>query len=351
VVGNMLGKPVEGWTQDAIRVALTANGEWPLRDYFPGRAEGSIGLDDYVVCWPETTRGNINGSSRDDDVDYTILNLHVLERHGQAASTTAFASAWLELLPYLQTFTAERVAIRNLLRGDDPAVAAAYRNPYREFIGAAIRADVFGYVHPGDPASAARLAYRDAVLSHRGNGVYSEMWCAALVSSAFTARSADEVLSNSLKVVPRRSRLHQAVQEVLDAKRAGLTWDDTMERIAQSWHGHNWVHALVNAAVLSAGIAFGEGNFDDTVTLTVMGGLDTDSNGATAGSVAGILATDIDSRWVDPLKDTVRSAVFGYDGISLSALAGRTAAVAEQFRSGGPTTSAHAAASLPPAAW
>ncbi len=56
------------------------------------------------------------------------------------------------------------------------------------------------------------------------------------------------------------------------------------------------------------------------------GGLDTDSNGATAGSVAGVLtgADAIPARWTEPLRDTVRSAVFGFDGVRISALAERT---------------------------
>jgi hypothetical protein len=33
-------------------------------------------------CWPETTRGNIGFMARDDDIDYMILGLHVLESWG-----------------------------------------------------------------------------------------------------------------------------------------------------------------------------------------------------------------------------------------------------------------------------
>jgi ADP-ribosylglycohydrolase len=334
VAGNMLGKPVEGLTREAIRAALEGAGAWPLTDYFPPQTAAPAALASYIECWPETTKGLIDGSSRDDDVDYTILNLHVLERHGLAMTTADVGSYWLQLLPYLQTFTAERVAIRNLLHGDHPDVAALHRNPYREFIGAAIRADAFGFVNPGDPGAAASMAYQDAVLSHRANGTYSAMWCAALVASAFTAGSAQEALTVSLSVVPRRSRLHRAISEVIEWHQAGLSWDETLDRISEAWQGYNWVHALVNAAVLTAGIVYGDGDFDRTIILTVLGGLDTDSNGATAGSVAGILARRIEPRWTEPLNDTVRSAVFGYDGISLSGLADRTAAVAEWLRGG-----------------
>jgi ADP-ribosylglycohydrolase len=86
--------------------------------------------------------------------------------------------------------------------------------------------------------------------------------------------------------------------------------------------------------VIAAGILWGEGDFTRTIGLTVQGGLDTDSNGATAGSVAGILtgAAGIPPHWTDPLENRVRSALFGFDGISISELAARTTHVARNLR-------------------
>ena len=68
-------------------------------------------------------------------------------------------------------------------------------NPYREWIGAQIRADICGYV-PRPPGAAAKLAFRDASLSHTANGIYGAMWSAALVAAAFagTARQAMRAL-------------------------------------------------------------------------------------------------------------------------------------------------------------
>jgi ADP-ribosylglycohydrolase len=334
VVGNMLGKPVEGWTREAIHRLLRERNAWPLTDYFPPPVEGGDQHTGYVACWPATTRGRIDGSARDDDIDYTILNLHVLRSFGSRFGTDHIAATWLELLPYLQTYTAERVAIRNLIRGDPPNRAADWRNPYREFIGAAIRADVFGYVSPGAPGQAAELAYRDAVLSHRANGIYSEMWCAALIAAAFTAPDAGLALDRSLGVVPRRSRLYRAISDVRTWHRDGVSWEEARDRIEASWRDYGWVHAVNNAAVVAAGVLYGGGDFGPTIGLTVMAGLDTDSNGGTAGSVGGVLAPKIDAHWADPLHDVVRSAVFGYDNSTISSLAAKTVEVATTIRAG-----------------
>lgn len=78
--------------------------------------------------------------------------------------------------------------------------------------------------------------------------------------------------------------------------------------------------------MLTAGLLYGGGDFTSTIALTVRGGLDTDSNGATAGSVAGVLcgAAAIPPQWTEPLNDRLRTAVFGFDGVRISELAERT---------------------------
>jgi ADP-ribosylglycohydrolase len=110
-----------------------------------------------------------------------------------------------------------------------------------------------------------------------------------------------------------------------------MTWEDTLTTVAEETARLNWIHTVPNAAVLTAGLLYGDGDFTRTIALTVRGGLDTDSNGATAGSVAGVLtgAEAIPAQWKDPLEDTVRSAVFGFDGIRISELAERTLRLAQ----------------------
>jgi ADP-ribosylglycohydrolase len=332
IAGCNLGKPVElgtHWTPEHLRDYLELAGAYPLLDYIPLLDPMPAGFElrpDCLVC----TRGNIDGSARDDDIDYSILGLHLLEQHGSTLRPEHVAEAWLLLLPFQQVFTAERVAYRNLVYGLAPSEAARYRNPYREWIGAQIRGDVFGWVHPGDPRAAALLAYQDAALSHIGNGIYGEMWAAALVASAFTAGTARAALERSLEHVPPRSRLAEVVRDVLDQHAAGRTWDEARDSIRSAYGHYGWIHTVNNAALVTAGLLWGEGDYARTVGLTVQGGWDTDSNGATAGSVAGVLlgTTGLPARFVEPLHDRTRSALFGFDNSRISDLAARTARLA-----------------------
>jgi ADP-ribosylglycohydrolase len=328
IAGNMLGKPVEQgevWTRDRIDRYLRQAGALPLTDYLPE----PVGDSDRLALRPEwrgCVRGRIDGSCRDDDVDYAVLGLHLLETHGFGFTTEQVGDLWLLRLPYLQTFTAERAAYRNLANGLKPPLTATYDNPYQEWIGALIRADIHGWTCPGAPGRAALLARRDAVLSHTGNGVYGAMWAAALISAAFTAPTVREAVEQALAVIPASSRLARTVRRVASLHDARLTWEETLATMSEETAGLGWIHTVPNAAVLTAGLLYGDGDFTRTITLTVRGGLDTDSNGATAGSVAGVFggASAIPAQWTDPLRDTVRSAVFGFDGVRISELAERT---------------------------
>src|SRR6202012_2013144 len=82
---------------------------------------------------------------------------------------------------------------------------------------------------PGPPRRAALLSYADASLSHRANGIYGEMWAAALISSAFIAATPEESVVESLRHVPASSRLAAEITTVLGQFRAGLDWETCLD--------------------------------------------------------------------------------------------------------------------------
>ena len=197
-VGCLLGKPVEKVPRQGIREILEATGRWPLDRYFT-----AVGLPaDVAERWPwnrasRTTslEEHIDGMPEDDDLNYALLALTVLELHGEAFDTEDVAKAWLDLLPGGRVFTAERVAYRNLLDGLRAPDTARVGNPYREWIGAQIRTDVYGWTHPGQPRLAAELAWRDARLSHTRDGSTApgtrrrsrpRRWCAGTSGRCWT---------------------------------------------------------------------------------------------------------------------------------------------------------------------
>lgn len=207
--GCLLGKPVEKIPRVGIRAILDDLGEWPLRQYFTEQ-----GLDPAVgerYPWnrrsrPTSLRENIAGMAEDDDLNYPLLNLELLERLGDAFTVDDVATSWLANLPAGRVFTAERGAYRNLLDGVPPALAGSTRNPFREWIGALIRGDVFGWTHPGRPREAAALAFVDASLSHVRDGIHGEMWVAGAAAASVVADDLDTVLRAGGVLRPRSLR-------------------------------------------------------------------------------------------------------------------------------------------------
>ncbi|MFD7032434.1 ADP-ribosylglycohydrolase family protein [Streptomyces sp. NPDC059917] len=330
--GCVLGKPVEKLPLAGIRALARATGNWPLDDWFTARGVPAELLAAHP--WnhrsaPTSLAENIDGTPEDDDLNYPLLNLLLLQRHGKGFTTADVARLWLDELPAGRTFTAERVAYRNLLLGLEPPATATRHNPFREWIGALIRADVHGWTHPGDPVAAAAQAHRDAVLTHTGNGVYAALFVAAATAAA-AAPGADAhgALAAGLAVVPPRSRLAEAVGFALRAAHEHPRFDDVVDRLHERYGHYHWVHAVPNTALIAAALTHADGDFTGSICRAVSGGWDTDSNGATAGALAGLLAGSPDRlphRWTAPLKNRLATSVPGFDGIGFDTLAHLTA--------------------------
>ncbi|WP_460109013.1 ADP-ribosylglycohydrolase family protein [Streptomyces sp. YKOK-J1] len=327
--GCLLGKPVEKLPLDGIRALARATGNWPLTNWFTARGVPGDLLAQYP--WnrrsaPTSLAENIDGMPEDDDLNYPLLGLLLLRRHGRGFSTADVAALWLDELPPGRAFTAERVAFRNLLCGIEPPHTARHRNPFREWIGALIRADVHGWTNPGDPAAAAEQAHRDALLTHTANGVYAAMFMAAtLAAAAGGDTDVHACLRAGRTVVPDRSRLAAAVDHALRLAARHEDFDDVVDELHAAYAAtHHWVHAIPNTALTVAALSHADGDFGGSVCRAVSGGWDTDSNGAAAGSVAGLLAGSpeaLPDRWRAPLKNRLATTVADFDGSGFDTLA------------------------------
>ncbi|MET9664194.1 ADP-ribosylglycohydrolase family protein [Streptomyces sp. NPDC006475] len=326
--GCLLGKPVEKLPLHAIRAIARATGNWPLHTWFTAKGLPA----ELARAHPWNRRSattslaeNIDGMPEDDDLNYPLLNLLLLQRYGRRFTTADVGRLWLDELPAGRTFTAERIAYRNLLSGLEPPLTASHHNPFREWIGAAIRADVHGWTHPGDPGAAAEGAHRDAALTHTANGVHGAMFVAAAVATAADgAGDVHRALAAGLTVVPPASRLAHAVRLGIDTARAESDFASVVDRLHTAYGHYHWVHVLPNAALLAAALTHADGDFGGSICRAVSGGWDTDSNGATAGSVAGLLAGrpgELPDRWTAPLKNRLSTSVAGFDGTGFDALA------------------------------
>ena len=352
--GCALGKPLENQvfmhSAAKLRQYLEAAHAYPLDDFVPHdpAACKAVGLE-LLECEP-SQRGNVRYMESDDDLRYTIMGLDILERRGADFSTRDVAVWWLDHLPATKCFTAEQAVYRNLMNSgavhdlgqltdEQLEYVRSYMNPYREWIGAQIRADGWALACPGDPQRAAEFAWRDASLSHVKNGIYGEMYCAAMIAAAAALEDPLEIVRAGLNEIPARSRLGEALRRTIAHCRSlgfdPARFEEAVEWLWTSFGAYHPVHTINNAAAVTAALLLGGRDFEKVITIAVLCGWDTDCNGATAGCICGAMlgAAGLPEKWTAPFNDTLMSEIPGYHPIQISELARRHAKVAARLRS------------------
>lgn len=330
ICGCLLGQPVECIMTDELIPLLKDTGNYPMHRYI---RESEITEEIYErTTFPLRGRNYadvIECAPADDDLNYTVLYQKVIELHGRDFTPTNVASVWMDYQPKRAYCTAERVAYCNFVNGFKPPASALYKNPYREWIGAQIRADYFGYINPGDPVTAAEMAWRDASISHTKNGIYGEMFVAAMLACAAVTDKIEDIILGGLSQIPVSSRLYEAVLDQLNDYRNGLSQQEAFEKIHKrfdEYNKHDAVHTISNALIVTASLLYGAGDFGKSICMSVETGFDTDCNGATVGSILGMRngSGGIGSEWTAPLKGMMKTMIFGMDKVSIEELVEKT---------------------------
>jgi ADP-ribosylglycohydrolase len=350
IAGCILGKPVETFMKKEgsranLKRCLSAAGEYPIADYVSqaGMAGWWGELDDEGLIAPffedcpkeHCLREQITYAPTDDDIRYSVVSLMLLERYGTDFDRERTLEFRRRLLHRAVSPTGRDAVVRNRVLGMGYPEAARFMNVSREYLSSQIRVDPFGYACPGDPERAARLAWRDAAATSSENGVYGAMWIAACIAAAFVEPQPEAVLRRGLEQIPADCRLARHVRSTIDAAGAnGEDYEATFDDIERRTGQYHVIHAVSNGCLIAAGLIHGCGDFSRTICTTVMGGCDTDCNGAHAGSIAGAMLgrSGIPDRWVEPFHDTVRINLPDTPPLRISDLAGRTGEVVRRQR-------------------
>jgi ADP-ribosylglycohydrolase len=154
------------------------------------------------------------------------------------------------------------------------------------------------------------------------------MFVAAATSAAVTAPTVDECIAAGLAVVPPGSRYAAAVRRGIELASSELGDDDAVDELYAEFGHLHWVHVLNNAALVAFALTRSRGDFATAIGTCVAGGWDTDSSGATVGSICGALAgaAALPPAWIDPLRNRYSTVMPGFDGIGFDELARRTIA-------------------------
>lgn len=324
VCGCLLGKTVEGIRTDELIPVLKNSNNYPMHRYIRRSDIDFKMVENYRFRFEKRPFADeMNGMPVDDDTNYVVLAQKLIDKYGKEFTDYDMSRIWLELQPKDAYCTAERVAFCNFVKGFEPPQSAIYKNPYREWIGAQIRGDYFGYISPGNPEFAAEMAFRDASISHIKNGIYGEMFVAAMIAASAVTSNIKEIILSGLSQIPKTSRLYEAINNVICQYDNGTSQKDCFADIHNKFDeftSHGWCHTISNAMIVAASLLYGNGDFGKSICMAVETGFDTDCNGATVGSILGMAngISSIDDVWKKPINNKLHTSIFGVGTVNIT---------------------------------
>lgn len=160
ICGCMLGKTVECIHTKELLPFLKETNNFPLHRYIYRADLNPEILEKYQYDFSNREYADcIDGMPADDDTNYMVMAQLIIEKYGKEFTPHDVAYSWSNLQSKNSYCTAERVVFHNFSNGYEPPQTAIYKNPYREWIGAQIRGDYFGYINPGNPEKASEMAW------------------------------------------------------------------------------------------------------------------------------------------------------------------------------------------------
>jgi ADP-ribosylglycohydrolase len=257
--------------------------------------EGSPGPFDLTFYDPIPERAMPN-----DDLDLQVLWLKMVERFGPYINSHRLARGWLDHYDFPCDEYATTLA--NFDRGILPPASGHISNYCGDCMGSPIRSEIWAALAPGDPELACRLALEDAVIDHDGEGIFGELFLAALESSAYVLSSSSRLIEIGLSVIPEDSRVARSVRKTVEWYQAIQDWRLVRDHILHEFGQDNWTDAPLNLAFVILGWLAGN-NFGERICTAVNCGYDTDCTGATLGALLGILNPDaIPDKWKKPIS-------------------------------------------------
>lgn len=262
-----------------------------------------------------------------DDLDIQLLWLIALEEKGINLNGRTLGDYWLNYItPYWAEYGAAKV---NMKSGLQPPFSGMVDNVFKDSCGCFIRSEIWACIAPGCPDLAVKYAYEDGIIDHGdGEGVYAEMFCAAVESAAFVESDLRVLIDIGLSYIPDSCAVAGAIRLAIKLYDDGKTLFDSRDEIIRQYNG-GYNHGVSpedvekgfiggkigfdvpdNMGILILGLLHGEGDFGKSLCYTVNCGEDTDCTAATVGAILGIISgyNEIPDEWKTPIGDGIITA-------------------------------------------
>lgn len=292
-IGGTLGAPFEGW-------------------------RGVFDVDYY-------THDLSKGVLPNDDLDLQLVWLNAAERYGKNLTADILGEYWLS---YISADWSEYGAGKNNLRfGLVPPVSGWYNNHNKDSCGCFIRSELWACLAPGRPEIAVHYAWQDAVCDHAHEGMYGELFCAALESAAFVESDREKLMATALSYIPADCAIARVAATVKACYESGVDWKAARKTVLQQFPGSFGVQygykgepeddvpagdpgydAPSNIGIMLIGWYYGEGDFSKSICIAAGCGEDGDCTAGTLGAVLGIMGGTgiIEEKWLAPIGDEIK---------------------------------------------
>lgn len=271
---------------------------------------------------------DINGEPLpNDDLDIQLLWLIALEQQGFQIDAKILGEYFNEFMIF--THAEYGTAKTNLRSGLQPPVTGTFNNEFKDSCGSYIRSEIWACLFPGFPELACKYAFQDAIIDHGdGEGVYAEVFIAAMESAAFFETDIRKLIEIGLSYIPHDCSIGICVRRALETFDAGISWEDSRELIMKNYVGHLEWHYISpedeakgyqqgkmgwdvpsNIMIIIYALLMGQGDFGKSICTAVHYGEDTDCTAGTIAALFGIMygMSSIEERWIAPIGHKIVS--------------------------------------------
>jgi hypothetical protein len=273
-----------GWAGKMIGVTYGAPTEF--------RAKGKT-FEDSIKWKPSDVKGSI----WQDDIYVQLTFLMTMDQYGMDAPAKKYQELFAKA--GYQLWHANVQARKNYFDSIfPPASGHPDNNLHADDIDFQIEADYIGFMCPGMPQTACRLADKTGHIMNYGDGFYGGVFVAALYAEAFFEKDIKKIIDNALLSLPAESDYAKIIRDVLLLhEEYPVDWRTAWSELEAKWgSGHICtpgtsfnIDAKVNGAYFVMGLLYGDGDPLKTMEIATRCGQDSDCNPSNAMAVLGVI--------------------------------------------------------------